>query len=110
MANRRSQCTTSTCVRRRIATTRRCILRLAKYFDTGGDFLLDLGSGAIPHEELLSYHANFKKRVCVDLSITALKQARERLADRGEYVVADAAALPFKDGVFDAITAITSST
>lgn len=84
--------------------TRRCISRLAKYFGNGGDFLLDLGSGAIPHEELLSYHANFRKRVCVDLSITALKQAREKLGDRGEYIVADAATLPFKDGVFDAVT------
>lgn len=84
--------------------TRRCISRLGKHFRNGGDFLLDLGSGAIPHEELLSYHANFKKRVCVDLSITALKQAREKLDDRGEYVVADATNLPFKDGVFDAVT------
>lgn len=84
--------------------TRRCISRLAKYFRNGGDFLLDVGSGAIPHEELHSYHASFRKRVCVDLSITALKQAREKLGDRGEYVVADAAILPFKDGVFDAVT------
>ena len=84
--------------------TRRCISRLAKYFRNGGDYLLDLGSGAIPHEELLSYHTNFKKRVCVDLSITALKQAREKLDDRGEYVVADATNLPFKDGVIDAVT------
>lgn len=84
--------------------TRRCISRLAKYFRNGGDFLLDLGSGAIPHKELLSYHANFKKRVCVDLSITALRQAREKLGDRGEYIVGDAATLPFKDGVFDAVT------
>lgn len=84
--------------------TRRCISRLAKYFRNGGAFILDLGSGAIPHQELLSYHAHFQKRVCVDLSITALKQAREKLGDRGEYVVGDAANLPFKDAVFDAVT------
>jgi hypothetical protein len=39
--------------------------------------------------------------VCADISITALKEARKRIGERGLYVVADIADLPFKDDAFD---------
>jgi ubiquinone/menaquinone biosynthesis C-methylase UbiE len=39
--------------------------------------------------------------VCADISITALQQARKRLKERGLYVVADIASLPFKPETFD---------
>ena len=37
----------------------------------------------------------------VDISSTALKEAREKLGERGLYVVADIANLPFKAEIFD---------
>jgi SAM-dependent methyltransferase len=84
--------------------TKKCISRLQKYFAQGGEYILDVGSGAIPHAELMTYHARFRKRVCVDLSIKALQQAKAKLGERGEYVVGDATNLPFRDASFDAIT------
>ncbi|MGE5072273.1 MAG: class I SAM-dependent methyltransferase [Anaerolineae bacterium] len=39
--------------------------------------------------------------MCADISIIALQQARARLKDRGLYVVADVANLPFAAGAFD---------
>jgi SAM-dependent methyltransferase len=84
--------------------SRKCMSRLQKYFIQGGEYLLDVGSGAIPHDEYMSYHSRFRKRVCVDLSIKGLQQAKLKLGDRGEYVVGDATNLPFLDDSFDAVT------
>jgi SAM-dependent methyltransferase len=44
--------------------------------------------------------------VCVDISITALRAARERLGAHGLHVVADIANLPFRRDVFDGIVSM----
>ena len=76
----------------------RCHLRIAPYFTAGGSYLLDAGSGPIQYAEYLTY---FEKRVCADISITALKEARKRIGEHGFFVVADVANLPFAPAVFD---------
>lgn len=40
-------------------------------------------------------------RVCADISIVALKEARKRIGEHGLFVVADIANLPFRAGAFD---------
>lgn len=87
-----------------IEHTSHCISRLSKYFEKGGDYIVDVGSGPIAHPELLSYGHNFKKRICIDLSITGLQQAKQKLSDRGIYVQGDATRLPLVSGSIDAIT------
>lgn len=67
-----------------------------------GMYFLDAGSGAIPQPEYLEYSADYKWRVCIDFSDTALREARSRLRERGLYALADLAQLPFKDGIADA--------
>lgn len=84
--------------------TKKCISRLEKYFVHGGDYLLDVGCGPIAHKELMSYHSRFQKRICLDLSITALQRAKSKLGDRGVYIVGDAAKLPLADETIDAIS------
>jgi hypothetical protein len=42
----------------------------------------------------------FQYRVCADISIVALQEARKRIGDQGLYVVADVARLPFKSNVY----------
>jgi SAM-dependent methyltransferase len=79
----------------------RCHLRLGRYLPQSGRFLLDAGSGPVQYPEYLSYSQNHRYRVCADLSIVALREARERLGTRGLYVVADVANLPFQPGAFD---------
>ena len=83
--------------------TRKCIARLARHFK-GGEYLLDAGCGALPHDELLAYGANYGKRVCVDLSAAALRAARAKLGDRGVYLQGDLTNLPLKTGSVDAVT------
>ena len=73
-------------------------MRYKKYFTHVGDFFLDAGCGPNPR---LNLSDSFQKHVCVDFSLNSLKGARECLGDRGLYVVADLAALPFPPRIFD---------
>src|SRR5512142_3148402 len=78
-----------------------CHLRVGRHLARRGRFLLDAGSGPVQWPEYLTYSKDFDYRVCVDISITALRQARTTLGQRGLYVVADIANLPFAPDVFD---------
>ena len=79
----------------------KCHLRVNRHLAASGDLLLDAGSGPVQWPEYLTYSEGYRYRVCADLSITALREARRRLKARGLYVVADIAALPFKPAAFD---------
>jgi ubiquinone/menaquinone biosynthesis C-methylase UbiE len=79
----------------------RCHLRVARHLPKSGTYLLDAGSGPIQYAEYLAYSAGYQYRVCLDLSITALKEARKRIASHGLYVVADVTQMPFKNEVMD---------
>jgi SAM-dependent methyltransferase len=79
----------------------RCHLRVNRHIAPRGDFLLDAGSGPVQWPEYLTYSEGYRFRVCVDISLTALKEARQKLGQRGLYVVADIASLPFKPEAFD---------
>lgn len=84
----------------------RCHLRVARHIKSAGRYLLDAGSGPIQYPDYLEYSKGYQYRVCADISIVALKEARKRIGDaqtggKGLFVVADIANLPFKPGVFD---------
>jgi len=83
---------------------RKCIARLNKHFRRGGRYLLDAGSGPIVHRELLQYSAAYERRVCVDLSLSALHGAQAKLGERGIYVQGDLTNLPIATGSMDAVT------
>jgi SAM-dependent methyltransferase len=84
----------------------KCHLRVNRYLDPVGNLFLDAGSGPVQWKEYLTYSENYKYRVCADLSITALKEARERLGEKGLYVVMDIARLPFKTDAFDGLVSM----
>src|SRR5512141_86258 len=67
----------------------RCHLRVARHLKPEGKYLLDAGSGPIQYPEYLEYSRGYRYRVCADISITALKEARKRIGTRGLYVVCD---------------------
>ncbi len=66
-----------------------------------GKYLLDAGSGPVQYQDYLTYSKGYEKRVCLDISIQALREARERIGQHGLFVVADLAKLPFKSDTFD---------
>ena len=85
---------------------RRCHLRVNRFIKNEGQMLLDAGSGPVQYPEYLTYSQNYKFRVCADISIIALKEARKRLGDKGLYVVTDVANLPFKKDTFDGLVSL----
>lgn len=79
----------------------RCHQRVNRHIPPQGRLFLDAGSGPIQYPEYLEYSKNYRYRVCADISIVALQEARERIGEHGLFVVADVAHLPFKDESFD---------
>jgi len=80
----------------------RCRLRINRHLSHGGEYLLDVASGPIQFPEYLTYSEKFHFRICVDLSFTALVEARKKLGDRGIYLLADITNLPLRTGSVDA--------
>ena len=83
-----------------------CHMRVKRHLAPSGDILLDAGSGPVQWPEYLTYSEDYKYRLCADISITALKEARNRLGDKGLFVVADIANLPFRPDVFDGVVSM----
>lgn len=83
-----------------------CHLRVLRHLPARGQYLLDAGCGPIQYPEYLEYSKRYQKRVCADISITALKEARARIGDHGLFVVADIAHLPFKAEAFDGLVTL----
>ncbi len=84
----------------------RCHLRVKRYLKDSGRYLLDAGSGPVQYVEYLTYSEGYARRVCVDISIVALQEARQRIGDHGLFVVADVANLPFKSEPFEGIVSL----
>jgi ubiquinone/menaquinone biosynthesis C-methylase UbiE/uncharacterized protein YbaR (Trm112 family) len=80
----------------------RCARRLCDQLPPGGEFLLDAASGPLHHTKNLKYQEGFRKRVCVDISLLALQEARNRLGDAGIYLLADITNLPLRNDTMDA--------
>ena len=80
---------------------RRCHLRVNRYLNPRGRYLLDAGSGPVQFPEYLTYSSGYERRICVDFSFAALINARKALGDRGLYVLADVTDLPLEDGTVD---------
>lgn len=83
-----------------------CHLRVARHLRPSGRFLLDAGSGPVQYPEYLEYSRAYQYRLCADISYTALVEARRRLGDKGLYVVADIANLPFAPDAFEGVVSL----
>ena len=84
----------------------RCHLRVKRHLGPTGKYLLDAGSGPIQYPEYLTYSEGYQYRVCADMSITALIEARKKIGEHGLFVVADIAHLPFKRDAFDGVVTL----
>jgi len=84
----------------------RCHLRVNRHIATSGRLFLDAGSGPIQYPEYLDYSQYYQLRICADISIMALKAARERIGVKGAFVVSDISRLPFASDVFDAVVSL----
>jgi len=83
-----------------------CRKKLLDHVPKTGTLFLDAASGPIQYPEYLEYSDGFSRRVCLDISLKALTQAREKLGPRGMYVCASMPDLPFSDNQFDAVISL----
>lgn len=84
----------------------KCHLRVNRYLKPSGKYFLDVASGPIQYPEYLSYSNGFDTRICIDISLLALKEARRKLGDKGIYILADITNLPLKDSSVDAVLSL----
>jgi ubiquinone/menaquinone biosynthesis C-methylase UbiE len=85
----------------------RCHLRVNRYLrKPGGKYLLDVASGPIQYPEHRTYSEGYGVRICGDISVQALREARRRLGDTGRYVQCDIVRLPFKTNAVDGVVSL----
>lgn len=84
----------------------RCHMRVNRYIPRRGTYLLDVASGPLQYSEYLTYSEGYDYRLCGDISLTALRAARERLGGRGTYIQCDITQLPLKDACVDAFVSL----
>lgn len=85
---------------------RKAHLRVKRYLPASGDYLLDVASGPVQYPEYLTYSAGFKRRVCMDISISALREARRKLGEKGVYILGDITHLPLRHSSMDAVVSL----
>lgn len=73
---------------------------LNHFFGAGCHFL-DAASGPIAHAEYLPWSSGYERRICIDISVVALREARTRAGTHGVYINGDLTRLPLRDGSID---------
>lgn len=87
---------------------KKCHDRVSRYLNPSGTYMMDAASGALQYPDYLQYSANYKYRVCVDFSFTALSECKRKLGDKGLCILADMTNMPFKDGVIDGFVSLNT--
>ncbi|HEV2355843.1 MAG TPA: methyltransferase domain-containing protein, partial [Puia sp.] len=87
---------------------RKCHDRVARFLKPSGDYLLDAASGALQFKDYLQYSAQYRYRVCVDLSFQALSEVKRKLGDKAICVLCDMTNMPFKDGVMGGFVSLNT--
>jgi ubiquinone/menaquinone biosynthesis C-methylase UbiE len=87
---------------------RQCHLRINRYLSHKGRFLLDVASGPLQFSEYLTYSSGYDFRICGDLSMRALQEAKKAEKEHGLYVQCDLTCLPFKSESIDTALSITT--
>jgi len=84
--------------------SRACNRRITRQLRSGR-YLLDAASGAIPHQDYIRFSARYDFRICLDFSITAMREAKAKLGNKGLYVLGDITCRPFaSDSIDDVIS------
>ncbi len=76
------------------------------YYPTAGDYILDIASGPIGLPEYMSLSDGYTYRICVDISINALIQAKiniENAGKKGIYICGDITNIPLQDNSVDTV-------
>ncbi|MEZ4983349.1 MAG: class I SAM-dependent methyltransferase [Saprospiraceae bacterium] len=83
----------------------KAFLRAGNFFPKQ-ELIVDIASGPIGLPEYMDLGAGYEYRVCVDISINALIQAKinlEKAGKKGIYICGDITNIPLKEGKMDAV-------
>ncbi|MBN1949847.1 MAG: class I SAM-dependent methyltransferase [Bacteroidales bacterium] len=85
------------------AYIRNSFTKAKKYLDKG-KYLLDIASGPIGLEEYVGLSDNYEVRICADISVNALIQAKYNYQHReGMYLCCDITNIPIKENACDGV-------
>jgi len=83
---------------------RNSFTRAKQYLNPRGKYFLDIASGPIGLQEYLELSNNYDIRICVDISINALIQAKYNYVHKqGIFICGDITNIPLKDDTCDAV-------
>lgn len=80
--------------------------KATRYYPAHGEFLLDIASGPIGLAEYMALADGYEFRICVDISINALIQAKEnidRAGKKGVFICGDITNIPIQDNSCDTV-------
>lgn len=80
--------------------------KASRFYPATGKYLLDIASGPIGLPEYMDLSDGYEFRVCVDISMNALVQAKqniERSGKKGFFICGDITNIPLKDNVCDVV-------
>lgn len=83
----------------------KCHLKLNRHLGSG-KYLVDVASGTIQYDEYLTYSENFEYRICIDISIKALLQAREKIGTKGIFILGDITNIPLANDTVDGVISL----
>jgi ubiquinone/menaquinone biosynthesis C-methylase UbiE/uncharacterized protein YbaR (Trm112 family) len=83
-----------------------CHQRVKAHLPQAGRYLLDIACGPVQYPVYESYSEQYQYRICADLSLTALREAKQKLGDRGIYILCDITELPLQNNVADAVVSL----
>lgn len=83
-----------------------CHQRVKAQLPETGRYLLDIACGPIQYPVYESYSEKYQYRICADLSLTALMEAKKKLKAKGIYILCDITELPIQSNVIDAVVSL----
>jgi ubiquinone/menaquinone biosynthesis C-methylase UbiE/uncharacterized protein YbaR (Trm112 family) len=84
----------------------KCHLRVGEHIPEHGKYLLDAASGPVLYPEHVAYSQGYCNRICVDISIAALRAAKRKLGDKGIYIQGEITNLPLKNASVDGFVSL----
>lgn len=85
---------------------RKAFTRASNFYAPSGKYILDIASGPIGLPEYMSLCDGYEYRICVDISINALIQAKiniEKAGKHGIYICGDITNIPIQDNSVDTV-------
>ena len=85
---------------------RKSFTKASRHYPPTGKCLLDIASGPIGFPEYIALSAGYEYRICVDISINALMEAKANLENAGQkgiYICGDITNIPLNECVCDVV-------